>query len=171
MSLQCPACNNALSVMDVSDIVVDVCIGGCGGIWFDNFELSKVDEQHEHVGEALLDIERNPHIRLNNQEKRPCPRCPDVKMMRRFFSVARKTEIDECPSCGGIWLDAGELRAIRNEFPDEKSRKEAFDRHFQEMFGDKLDAEKQKSQETLEKARKAVNVVRFICPSYWFPEK
>jgi len=27
--------------------VVDVCQNGCGGIWFDNFELEKVDEKHE----------------------------------------------------------------------------------------------------------------------------
>ena len=39
--MNCPACGNVLKEMTVSDISVDVCQGGCGGIWFDNFELKK----------------------------------------------------------------------------------------------------------------------------------
>jgi Zn-finger nucleic acid-binding protein len=38
-------------------LVVDVCDGGCGGIWFDAGELRRVDEAHEPVDRSLLDIE------------------------------------------------------------------------------------------------------------------
>jgi Zn-finger nucleic acid-binding protein len=36
-------------------------------------------------------------------------------MLRRWFSRKREVEIDECPACGGHWLDAGELAKIRRE--------------------------------------------------------
>ena len=51
--MKCPVCNRQLQEMRVADIVVEVCQNGCGGIWFDNYELKKVDEQHEAAGEAL----------------------------------------------------------------------------------------------------------------------
>jgi len=55
--MNCPACNRELKEKPVSGIKVDVCENGCGGIWFDNFELKKVDEKHEAIGEDLLKIE------------------------------------------------------------------------------------------------------------------
>jgi len=42
--MNCPACGNILEQMTVGDVTVDVCQRGCGGIWFDNFELEKFDE-------------------------------------------------------------------------------------------------------------------------------
>jgi hypothetical protein len=48
--------------MTVEGISLDVCRGGCGGIWFDRYELMKVDESRESAGKALLDIERDPGV-------------------------------------------------------------------------------------------------------------
>jgi Zn-finger nucleic acid-binding protein len=33
--------------------------------------------------------------------------------MGRVFSPTVTVQIDECPECGGLWLDADELAAIR----------------------------------------------------------
>ena len=52
--MQCPACYNQLSPFQVGNVTVDVCQGGCGGIWFDAFELQRVDDQAEAAGEAML---------------------------------------------------------------------------------------------------------------------
>jgi Zn-finger nucleic acid-binding protein len=38
-----------------------------------------------------------------------------MKLHRHFFSAKRRIEVDECPNCGGYWLDAGELAQIRAE--------------------------------------------------------
>jgi Zn-finger nucleic acid-binding protein len=38
-----------------------------------------------------------------------------VKLKRHFFSAKRRVEVDQCPNCGGYWLDAGELALIRAE--------------------------------------------------------
>ncbi len=113
--MKCPACYNALTALQVGSLVVDVCSGGCGGIWFDAFELERVDEQQEAAGEPLLHIERDESIVVDASRKRQCPRCEGIKLHRHFFSAKRQVQVDQCPNCGGYWLDAGELAQIRTE--------------------------------------------------------
>src|SRR5207253_6203211 len=113
--MKCPACFNQLTQLQVGNVAVDACQDGCGGIWFDNFELQRVDEQSEAAGERLLEIRRDPGVVVDAKRKRDCPRCPDMKLQRHFFSAKRKVEVDQCPNCGGYWLDAGELAQIRAE--------------------------------------------------------
>ena len=52
---------------------------------------------------------------MDRSRKRECPRCAGVKLHRHFFSAKRQVEVDQCPNCGGYWLDAGELAMIRAE--------------------------------------------------------
>jgi hypothetical protein len=106
-------------------VTVDVCQGGCGGIWFDAFELSRVDESEDVSGELLLSVAADPYVHVDPLRKRECPRCEGVKLKRRFFSPKRRVEIDECPGCAGIWLDAGELERIRNEVEETRFLQEA----------------------------------------------
>ena len=113
--MNCPACSQELTETQVGAVVVDVCHGGCGGIWFDLFELQRVDEQHEAAGEPLLNIPRDPALQVDFSRKRACPRCEGIKLKRHFFSAKRRVEVDHCPNCGGYWLDAGELEKIREE--------------------------------------------------------
>jgi len=113
--MKCPACLNELTELQVGSLTVDGCQGGCGGIWFDAFELQKVDEEWEAEGECLLDIQRDERLVVDSSRKRECPRCSDMKLQRHFFSAKRRVEVDECPNCGGYWLDAGELAMIRAE--------------------------------------------------------
>ncbi|MBL8955713.1 MAG: zf-TFIIB domain-containing protein [Myxococcaceae bacterium] len=43
-----------------------------------------------------------------------CPSCGIPSVMRKVKSPRdRKVDMDICPSCHGIWLDGGELAAIR----------------------------------------------------------
>ena len=113
--MKCPACFNDLKEVQIGSLKVDVCQEGCGGIWFDAFELQRVDEEAEAAGEPLLEIERDSRIVIDNSRKRDCPRCSQVKLHRHFFSARRHIQVDQCPNCGGYWLDAGELAQIRAE--------------------------------------------------------
>jgi hypothetical protein len=113
--MKCPACFNELTEIQVGSLAVDVCQGGCGGIWFDAFELQKVDEQDEAAGEPLLNVPHDERLVLDRSRKRECPRCSGVKLHRHYFSAKRRVEVDQCPNCGGYWLDAGELAMIRAE--------------------------------------------------------
>jgi Zn-finger nucleic acid-binding protein len=170
--MTCPACGHVLSTRTAGDLTVDVCDGGCGGIWFDHFELKKVDEQAESAGERLLDVRRDPGVVVDPAERYRCPGCTDgVVLMRHFWSVKREVTIDECPECGGIFLDAGELGRIRSEFPTEAARHAAADAYFKEVVDPLLDAERAESRAELERAQTFAHAVRFVCPSWYVAGK
>ena len=80
-------------------------------------------------------------------------------MMRRFFGTKRKVEIDECPGCAGIWLDAGELAALRTTYPTEAERKAAAQTFVRELlsseeFQSSLTAKQESS------SKRVVNIFR-----------
>ncbi len=112
---KCPAGFNELSGFQAGNLTVDVCQGGGGGIWFDAFELQKLDEKREPAGESLLSVAPDEGLILDKARKRECPRCAGMKLHRHFFSAKRRVEVDQCPNCAGYWLDAGELTLIRAE--------------------------------------------------------
>lgn len=119
--MKCPACDYDLTEMELGGVNVDACHGGCGGIWFDAFELQRVDEQREVPAQHLLRIQRDPNLRLDHSRKRACPRCDGIKLKRHFFSAKKQVEVDHCPNCAGYWLDAGELEKIRTEKAHEET--------------------------------------------------
>ncbi len=169
--MRCPVCGDQLDQVMVGPVQFDVCKSGCGGIFCDNFEVQKVDEPDEDAGELLGEIEgikrnhRNGALRLN------CPKCKGIPMMQHYFSVKRQVQVDECPSCGGIWLDCGELRQIRIEFKTEADRKQAAEAYFDELFGELLASMGADREARLEKIKKIAHMFRFICPSYYIPGK
>jgi Zn-finger nucleic acid-binding protein len=169
--MNCPACDRPLTPITANDITVDACDGGCGGLWFDHFEFKKFDEPSEPAAE-LLSIHRDAHAAIDPDKRYHCPKCTDdVVMMRHFASVKRQVTIDECPECGGIWLDAGELGRVRNEFPSEEARHAAADAYFADVVDPILAAEHAKSEAELERAQRFAHALRFACPSYYLPGK
>jgi len=123
--MNCPACGHLLTPVDVSHVAVDVCQDGCAGIWFDQRELRLFDESSEDAGQILIALAREPRVAVDATLRRRCPRCPDSVLMRHFFSAQRAVTVDECPTCGGVWLDAGELDRIRSEYPSDAARRQA----------------------------------------------
>ena len=61
-------------------------------------------------------------------------------MVKNFSSANRSIQIDECYSCGGKFLDNGELQAIRAEFETEEERSAATMRELYDSVGVKLRA-------------------------------
>lgn len=111
--MKCPACFNELTEITIGGVKVDACEGGCAGIWFDAFELQRVDEQCEVAGDQVLHLQRDPALTVDFQRKRECPRCEGIKLKRQLFNPQVRVEVDHCPQCAGYWLDAGELEKIR----------------------------------------------------------
>jgi Zn-finger nucleic acid-binding protein len=155
----------------VQDVTVDVCRGGCGGLWFDNFELKKVDERFEPADEGLLDVEHDPDVVVDHQARRHCPRCDDTVLMRHHFSVQREIEVDHCPRCAGYFLDHGELVAIREQFGTEEARRDAARTAFGDLFNQQLDAEAHQSREEIQRSRGFARMFRLLLPSYWLRGK
>ena len=169
--MKCPSCGNVLTLMVAGDITVNTCEHGCSGMWFDWFELEKLDEPHESAGEALLNLKKDNDVYVDHSKQRLCPKCDDVVMMRHFFCVKKQVEVDECPNCGGFWLDAGELATIRSQFASKEEREKAAEEYFSEVFGDQFKAMRAESREKREKARRIAHIFRFICPSSYIPGK
>jgi Zn-finger nucleic acid-binding protein len=113
--MKCPACDRKLSEVKVGSVAVDICEGGCGGIWFDALELKKVSQEHESRAGTVVNIHRDAKIMVDDQQPRVCPRCAEVKLERRIPRLGSVVEIDLCPRCGGYWLDHGELEKIIEE--------------------------------------------------------
>jgi hypothetical protein len=118
----------------VGPLELDACDGSCGGIWFDNFELQKVQQAPPADFDLLLSVQRDEGALVDHERRRCCPRCSDIVMMRHFFSSRRETEVDTCPNCGGVWLDAGELQMIRREIANQQQRQAAVEDYLRDVF-------------------------------------
>ena len=112
-TINCPACGKEMvKVFDKEKgINIDICLNGCGGIFFDNREFEKFDEAHETVDEILNAIKGKDFAKVDDTEVRVCPIChvPMVKM----GAGAGNVEIDVCNTCGAKFLDNGELEKVR----------------------------------------------------------
>lgn len=136
--MRCPVCHIELSQMTIANLTVDVCRDGCGGIWFDIYEITRVDEPHEKAGAALEAIKGRALAEPADENiVLPCPnqRCAGTALRRHYHSVKKNAHVHECPSCGGVWLDAGELKKLRSEYLSEQERKEAASRWVDATFG------------------------------------
>jgi Zn-finger nucleic acid-binding protein len=120
----------------VQNIKVDICADGCAGMWFDQGELSKCDDPTRIGNHALLGLIRRPDVTVDPGRRRRCPKCPNSLLSRHFFSAKRAVTVDECPTCAGVWLDAGELEQIRSEYPSEEARRHAAHERFEEALID-----------------------------------
>src|SRR4051812_25138292 len=110
--MKCPSCKSPLLEKNAGGMTLDICYGGCGGIWFDATELKRITAR---AAASLHTIWQSPVVNLNVAGPRLCPRCPAQALERKWFSESRKVEIDQCPKCAGLWLDAGEFSRIYDE--------------------------------------------------------
>jgi len=98
-----------MTELKVLNLSVDVCIGGCGGVWFDWYELKKIEERHFAQGVGLL---RAADGGAGTEDERACPRCEATSLVHHFASDRRDVRVDDCPNCSGFFLVHGELNTI-----------------------------------------------------------
>lgn len=171
MAMICPSCTSLLTSFEVGGVHLDICAGGCGGIWFDQGELRRLDEPHEVVDDWLWQIETNALLNIDFERRRRCPRCIETLMLRHYWSIQKRVLIDVCQTCAGYWLDDGELRTIRSLYKTEAERKQAAMEHFTHLMAEPLAAERQRSEAENEKLKAVARMFRHITPSYYFNKK
>lgn len=113
--MKCPACDRALTRLEIGPVLLDVCQQGCGGIWFDAEELAKVSQTAPTGKNPAAEISRDPKLPVDEERERNCVHCRGVKLERKLFSLGSGVIMDCCPRCSGLWLDHGELDLIRAE--------------------------------------------------------
>lgn len=113
--MKCPACSSNLLEKQIGAIAVQVCQTGCGGIWFDSFEVEQVDQETDSVGELLFHPQRDAAAEVDPSRPRNCPRCEKIQLRRVLLSPGSRVHISECPACDGCWLDERDLAALHDE--------------------------------------------------------
>lgn len=106
----CPVCTKDLSTTKVAGVSLDTC-QKCGGIWFQEGRLQKILRKPlDSLRKSIQDWRE----RSVKGEGRWCPQClhPMVLVSREGPEGTREVFTDCCASCGGVWLDRGELEAI-----------------------------------------------------------
>ena len=121
--LRCPACQKEMEKVFIKKegVNIDICTDGCGGMWFDNRELSYLDEQSENIDEILTAITNKTFESVDESNHRSCPAC-GARMVKNFSSAKKQIQIDECYACGGKFLDNQELLKFRGEYNTEEER-------------------------------------------------
>lgn len=122
-TLICPACGKAMKKVFLEDqgFIVDVCLDGCGGIWFDNRELKEVDEKDDNILELTEAYKGKTFSKVDKSDTRECPLC-HKKMVKNCVSAKQEISIDECYTCGGKFLDYNELEQMRAQYDTEAER-------------------------------------------------
>lgn len=122
--MRCPACSLELETKTVSDLNLDICQKGCGGIWFDQGELEKIDQDSEILHADVLRPVKNQNVVIDRGKQRYCPKCSSNPLDKNIYDSQYHIEIDSCFKCAGIWLDLGEIEALRTHNSSKEERVE-----------------------------------------------
>ena len=125
--IKCPACDKEMEKIYVKSagINVDICVNGCGGVFFDNKEFLAFDENHENINEITKALEGKMFNTVDSSVIRTCPVCGN-KMVKNYNNLSKTVEVDDCYNCGGKFLDYGELEKIRSDELTSTERKREF---------------------------------------------
>ncbi|MBN2723070.1 MAG: zf-TFIIB domain-containing protein [Deltaproteobacteria bacterium] len=125
--MKCPIDNVEMKkVIYEADVEIDQC-EVCGGVYLDAGELEAIQDARENDYSDYLEREteswdrNSERIRQSEEALYVCPGCGD-NMIKKEYASHSGIQIDICPECRGIWLDAGELQELEIFF--EKARKD-----------------------------------------------
>ena len=106
--MKCPRCSSAMETVQVEDVQIDRCTK-CGGLWFDEFELSDLRAKK---GSENVDTGRADKATQHSQARLNCPKC-DEPMLRMVDARQPHIWYETCDECGGSFFDAGEFRDLK----------------------------------------------------------
>ena len=75
-TIKCPACGKEMEKVFIKSegINIDICTEGCGGIFFDNREFDKFNEEHEDISLIEEKLKGKTFEAVEDNE-RICPAC------------------------------------------------------------------------------------------------
>ena len=106
---KCPKCEDqTLGEYWTQSQMIDRC-AHCGGQFFDEHELTSIIKMVEVIQKIEID---ELDIETLDVRSRPSYLCPEdnEKMKREDYGGVA---VDKCPKCAGIWLDKGEIIALK----------------------------------------------------------
>ncbi len=103
--MKCPVDQNPLHEAERGGFKLAACTD-CHGLWLTRESLKQAFASHRPA--EKLDASELQPPRIRPAKTRNCPSCSCQLAPRWLHGI----EIDVCQQCHGVWLDAGELRAI-----------------------------------------------------------
>ena len=106
---KCPKCDDqTLGEYWTQTQMIDRC-ANCGGQYYDHEELDSIIDMVKILQQIKLD---EPDIETLDEISRSRYGCPEdgKKMERKDYGGVT---VDICQKCGGIWLDKGEIIALK----------------------------------------------------------
>lgn len=107
--IACPKCAAPMERVEAAGVTIDRC-RGCGGLWLDVLEKERLIKSKAGVPQTDTG---DPKVgaKLNEQTELYCPR--DSSAMIHMVDPAQPhVGFESCTVCGGVFLDAGELRDL-----------------------------------------------------------
>lgn len=105
----CPACHAALRTMAMSGEEIDRC-PDCGGAFYDQGELERIVGLVRLLQGVVLREEEIDTVPTQERSRALC--CPADGSPMSPRDVGGLI-MDTCERCGGIWLDSGEITALK----------------------------------------------------------
>ncbi len=148
--MDCPRCSGILAESSYEGFPVMKC-AGCGGFWIGGkVLLSIIDKRKTEIPEAALRTANEwrhrqiPKEELDNEFK--CPVCGS-KLNRSVYGYDTGIVIDRCLNDCGIWLESGELVALRafDEVWNERAREIFRENGLQKIFDEAKNEEDPKT--------------------------
>ncbi len=161
--MHCPNCDLKLEkVVAKSHYGVDVELNqcpGCGGVWCDDLEMHRVSPKSARSLGKLNAKKLQKLVPI--KKKLVCPRCrgPLKEFKDPYFP--KQIKLEHCFSCGGFWLNRGELLQFKDwqkkkaEITEQGTVK--IDKELEAQMGKILDLHKNKTIQTWGKVGKFLN--------------
>jgi uncharacterized protein len=108
--MNCPKCQAPMEPVTLEGVTVDRCTA-CKGIWFDANEQKQLLKSS--AGEDIDIGDARTGRKMDSIHDIQCPRC-QVKMMETEDVDQHHITFELCPSCKGIFLDAGEFKDLKS---------------------------------------------------------
>lgn len=106
----CPACLMAMRPNPTGGFEVEVCYL-CGGMWLEKGETEKLLTREQLPYSLLNPPSSSQASVLVPHGQRGCPKCEDPLQVADIEGV----DAEGCCSCGGLWLERGELKELREK--------------------------------------------------------
>ena len=112
--IRCLKCSTLMQpVMTKKGVLIDIC-PTCQGVWLDHGEINVFAKNFDILREYWHFGLLKPHPIAH-----PCPKCHHSSLKRGKFPELA-CQVEECPSCRGIYFDADEFKKLQGHKSFEK---------------------------------------------------
>lgn len=166
--MECPACKNALTETVKAGVMVLACQDECGGLWFSQSQVRRLEKLKSGLGTLLLKIKRADGVKVYRDVEHICPQCKTTLLYKHFFSKEWDTEVNQCAKCGGFWVDVAGLAKLQSMQGQEKQK--AVKKYFSIIFDKKISDIHVLNEDMGKAVKNIIQIFRFLCPEEDFPK-